>query len=266
MKEIIDNVLVVKVGTSTLVEKHADGTEQLDYASFERIGRQILALREQSVYTVLVSSGAITAGMMIVGLTTRPDKHTAMPELQRLASIGWRHILNAWADVLGNVTSGGVLLTRHELNLESERSELLRVTRAMLSHGDVVIANENDVLSHQEIAFGDNDTLAATYAAKMSRSGLFGTTVGLVILSDVHGLYRDRSDSNSLIRVVNNLVDHEHLAGNTESSNGTGGMKTKFNAAKIAGEAGVTMWIANGRTENAIQRAVAGNIGTGFKV
>lgn len=264
MKEVINNVLVLKVGTNTLIEKHEDGSENLDLSSFERIGKQILKLRENDVHAILVSSGAITAGMMAVGMATRPRKETEMTELQRLASIGWRHILNAWDEVLGDTNSGGVLLTRHDLALSSEREELLRVTHTMLSHGDVVVANENDVVAHDEIKFGDNDTLAATFAAKLGQSALFGSNVGLVILSDVDGLYADKDDASTLIRGVNNLSDYEYLAGGAESANGTGGMLTKFEAARIAQEAGITMWIANGRADNAIQRALDGEVGTRF--
>ncbi len=264
MKEL-QNVLVVKVGTNTLIKKQADGLERLDMASFRRIGQQVLGLQKQNTQTALVSSGAITAGMVATGCESRPSKQTrdGMVALQRLASIGWRHILNAWDDALDAATTGGVLLTRHELNLASERDELLHVTHSMLSRGDVVIANENDVIAHEQIAFGDNDTLAATYAAQMNRSGLFGT-VGLVILSDVHGLYRDKHDARTLIRTVDDIASYRHLAGGAGSANGTGGMKTKFDAARIATEAGVTMWIANGRTDDAIQFALQGKIGTEF--
>lgn len=261
--KILDNITVVKVGTSTQIETLNDGTERLDMTSLERIGEQIIARHVQNQNTLLVSSGAIAAGMAVVGLSTRPKKETSMHELQRLASIGWRHNLNAWDSVLGNLTTGGVLLTGRELDLESERKELIAVTHTMMSHGDIVIANENDVISHSEIAIGDNDTLAARYAAKLACSGLFGA-VNLLLLTDVDGLYHDINDKDSLINVVDDLNQYQHLAGEAGTAGGTGGMRTKFAAADIACAAGINMWIANGRADNVIERAMAGETGTLF--
>lgn len=261
MKEIIEDVLVVKVGTNTLVEKLDDGSERLDSESFRLIGRQVLALRERGTQIILITSGAINAG----SIATAESRHGAsMTELQRLAAVGWRHILNAWADALEGATTSSVLLTQHELSLANERTELLAVTHTMLSRGDIVIANENDVIAHEEIAFGDNDTLGATYAAHLGRSALFGK-VGYVILSDVHGVYEDKNDASTLIRVIDDIDSHEHLAGGAGSANGTGGMKTKFMAGRIARAASVNMWIVHGRSDNAIGGAVTDVLGTAFQ-
>ncbi|MDB5185276.1 MAG: glutamate 5-kinase [Candidatus Saccharibacteria bacterium] len=247
----LNHVLVIKVGTST----------HMDSRALCSIGAQVAERNRQGLGTIIVSSGAIAAGMKATGVTERSKD---MTELQRLASIGWRHNLNNWASVLGNITTGGMLVTRRELDLESERHELIEVTRTMLSHGDIVIANENDVISHEEIAFGGNDMLAATYAAKLAGSGLFAS-VGLILLSDIDGLYSDVNDATSVIRSVENVNDVMHFAGGAGSLNGIGGMKTKLQAAQIANDAGVTMWIANGRTDNVIEHALAGEIGTTFQ-
>jgi glutamate 5-kinase len=264
VEEVLHDVLVIKVGTSTQMEKQRDGAEKLDTAALARIGRQVVARQTAGKQSVIVSSGAITAGMMAVGLKQRPGGETGMRELQRLASIGWRHNLNAWAQALTGLVTGGMLLTRHDLDLSSECHELLEVTRAMLSHGDVPIVNENDVIAHEEIAFGDNDTLAATLVARLASSGWFNR-VGLILLSDVHGLYADRNDASSLIRVVSNAENYMQMAGGAGSANGTGGMQTKLAAAMIANEAGVNMWLANGRTENVVERTMAGEAGTLFR-
>ena len=231
---------------------------------FERIGRQILNLKARGMHIVLVSSAAITAGMATAGLLTRPSRQTLMPELQRLASIGWRQVLNAWSQALPGQIVGELLLTQHELQLNNERSELLRVTYALLGHGDIVIANENDAIAHEEIAVGDNDKLAALFATQLQRSKLYGN-VRLVLLSDVDGLYADKEDSGTLIRVVDDVSSQEHIAGDAGSANGTGGMKTKLAAANLANQSGMTMWIANGRTDNAIEQVLNGQIGTEFR-
>lgn len=262
MNEIVNDVLVLKIGTNTLIEKSADGSERLDKASFERIGRQVLALQEIGQSVVIVSSGAITAGM--VGLSSRPRKDTEMTELQRLASIGWRHVLNAWDGALVNRTIGELLLTQRELGLSYERDEALRVTHALLRHGDVAVANENDAITHKEIAFGDNDTLAATFAAQIGRSSLFGNNVRLVLLSDIDGVYADVNDTSSVISSIDDISRYSHFAKDTTKQNGTGGMVTKFSAARIANENGVDMWIANGRADNVIERTLSGEIGTHF--
>ncbi len=262
--EVIDNILVLKVGTNTLIEKQADGSERLDTASFERIGKQVLALQEQGQHVVIVSSGAITAGMVESEMRIRPQKATEMAKLQRLASIGWRHVLNKWAGALDNSHVGELLLTKQELSMNEERDEALKVTHTLLSYGDTAIVNENDVITHQEIAFGDNDTLAATFAAQIGRAVLFGSNVRLMLLSDIDGVYADINDSESVIRQINDIEEYVHLAGGTNGDYGTGGMITKFMAARIATSNGVDMWIANGRTENVIERALAGEVGTHF--
>lgn len=264
MHEVIDNVLVLKVGTNTLMERQDDGSERLDMASFERIGKQVLALQEQGQHVVIVSSAAITAGMVEVGLSERPQKDTEMSELQRLASIGWRHVLNAWGAALGQNHIGELLLTRRELELEAERDEVLRVTHTLLKHGDIPVANENGAIAHQEIAFGDNDTLAAWFAAQLGYASLFGSNIRLMLLSDIDGVYADVHDPRSVIRRIDDIDAYQHVAGDAKHQNGTGGMTTKFAAARIAIPAGVGLWVANGRAENAIERALAGEIGTHF--
>lgn len=259
----MEQTTVIKVGTNTLIERRDDGSERLDAASFRRIGRQVLQLREAGTGVVIVSSAAITAGMVATGLTTRPDMQTEMPELQRLASIGWRHVLNAWDGALPGATIGELLLTQRELDFQHERDEVLGVTHTLLHHGDIAIANENDAITHEEIAFGDNDRLAATFAARLNRSALFGR-VSLVVLSDVHGVYRDVRDPTSVISEIHDIAQYTHLANGTTKPGATGGMTTKFAAARIARDNGVPMYIAHGRTDSAIQRTLDGEIGTSF--
>lgn len=259
----IDNIVVVKIGTSVLADTYPDGRQELNLESFRRIGKDILSLETSGMHVVIVTSAAITAGMAEGGLTKRPDKATAVPELQRLSSIGWRPLLNAWDDALPGRATGSLQLTRHELDsVSSERSEALQTTYSLLNHGQTPIVNENDAITHSEIAFGDNDTLAATYATHMARSALFGNNIRVVLLSDVHGVYKDKDDPTSVIRTIVDIDDYEHLAGNAGSDNGTGGMKTKFAAARIVTRAGLAMYITHGRTDNAIRLALDGEIGT----
>lgn len=256
------NILIIKVGTSTLT-KTSEKRLELDIEALERIGTQIAHLTKEGSHIAIISSGAITAGMMVAGFVERPAK-SEMPELQRLASIGWRHVLNAWQAVLPNHLIGELLFTKHEFTTVTERNEALRTAFTLWKHGDILIGNENDAITHEEIAFGDNDTLAAIFAAGLKNSSLFTGTVKLVVLSDVDGVYQDIKNKDSIIPTIDDVEAYKHIAGNAGSANGTGGMTSKFNAAKIAVENGVEMYIANGRTVNAIQRTLDGEIGTKF--
>lgn len=258
MRAPIDNVDVLKVGTNLLMHHQGDG-EALNYDMFSRIAVQ--AFGEANV--VIVSSAAITAGMAVTDTLVRPDKEAEMPELQRLASIGWRHVLNAWDASLFRKTSGGLLLTRQDLSHRRERQEALQVIHALLSHKDVPIVNENDAITHEEIAFGDNDRLAATLAASLAKSALFGSQVRLFLLSDVNGVYADRNNPASRIPVIANLEEYAHLAEGPDSDNGTGGMVTKFAAVAIAQAAGIDTWLYDPRLGKK-QQALDLEIGTYF--
>ncbi|MGH7239594.1 MAG: hypothetical protein ACREHG_05960, partial [Candidatus Saccharimonadales bacterium] len=127
MNEVIpiDNAVVVKVGTGVLADTYPDGRQRLNPEAFACIGKSILDLEEEGTRVLLVTSAAITAGMAEAGLAKRPDSGQ-ISELQRLSSIGWRPLLNAWAEALPGRVTGSLLLTKHELDLESsERSEAL---------------------------------------------------------------------------------------------------------------------------------------------
>jgi glutamate 5-kinase len=265
----IHDVLIVKVGTTTMF-KHEQGRERLDHDSLRHIGAQVLRLRERGTNVALVSSGAVTAGMEATGTLVRPKGDEAMPETQRLATIGWHRVLTAWERALGTTTVGGLLITRRELNLDTpEHDEVLRTTHTLLRHGDVPILNENDGITHAELShqsFGQNDTLAAIYAAQIAHSEFFGKQVRLVLLSDVDGVYQDVKNPDSVIPEITDIAAFEHVAGGTNGVHGKGGMRTKFEAAQIATAAGVEMWVANGRTEDVIERAIAGEIGTHFSI
>lgn len=259
----IDNIVVVKIGSNTLVRKTSNDTETLDSKAFRTIAGQIKKLRAQGVHPILISSAAITAGMCYTGVSERPSKQD-MPLLQRFASIGWRHVLNSWSEALPGDTVGELLLTEHELHLKSERQEALRTIYTLLQYGDIPIINENDAISHDEISFGDNDILAATLAAKLRQSPLFGDTVRLVILSDVHGVYRDRNDPSTLISCIKDIQAHSSIAGGAGSHSGTGGMVSKFRAANIAGAAHVECWVTHGKTPGSVLGALNQTCGTHF--
>lgn len=265
MDKKIDNILVIKVGTSTLTKIHTNGQVTLDFESFRRIGQQIMEIRQKGYHVVVVSSAAITAGMVDVGLTVRPSATDDMPNLQRLASVGWRHILNAWSDAIDDASIGELLLTKRELESHKEEAEALRVSYELIAHGNIPIVNENDAIAHEEIAFGDNDTLAAIFTRKIKESRLFGDNVSLIILSDINGVYADISNEHSIIKQIDDIDAYENIAQNSSGNLGTGGMITKFAAAKIVHQCGIDMYIANGRMEKVVQLVLDKKTGTHFK-
>lgn len=256
-------LIVVKIGTSTIVHERPSG-ESFNRHALRSIATQITQLQRDGYHVVVVSSAAITGGMLATRQTVRPSRRDNVPELQRLASIGWRAVLNEWQQAFGDILIGEMLLTRHSLSLDHERQEALRLIRSLLDHGDLPIINENDSVAHEEIAFGDNDTLAAIVSAKLASSPLFHDEVHFVTLSDIDGVYRDVNDPSSIIDEIESIDDYQHVIGDTVTTYGTGGMTTKFRAAQIATEAGVTSYIVNGAHPTAIADAIARRAGTRF--
>lgn len=258
---IMNKILVLKVGTNTLV--HQNGSETLNQRIFQSLADQIKEMRTRGYEVVLVSSGAITAGMMHTNTSVRPEKMTAR---QRLAGVGWPIVATKWNKSLSGVTVFSTLLTRRELgSAQPTRKEALDVINVSLKNHDVVLVNENDVITHEEIEFGDNDTLAAVLAAELKKSNR-ECEVTLMLLSDINGLRADKDDPSTVIRMVDRLEDVSLFAQESHSQLARGGMITKLRAAQIAAEAGVQMYITDGGTENTISRTLEGEIGTCFRL
>ncbi len=266
MKQALNQeIVIIKVGTNTLVQKLATKKEVLGKDVFESIASQVLILRKSGTQVILVSSAAITAGMIATKLSIRPSESDSIPELQRLASIGWRHILNHWQEAFGDLVIGELLLTKYELSRDlPERDEALRTIYTLLSHGDLPIINENDAISHDEITFGDNDMLAANLALQITNSPLFASKVKLMLLTDVDGLYSDKNDADTVIRTVDDISKYKHLADNTTSKNSKGGIRSKLDAADLITSKGIEMIIVNGKAPNSILRSLKREIGTTF--
>ena len=259
--ELQKDLIIVKVGTNVLARTE-DGQEILDHHAFESIGTQVRELTDKGIGVILVSSGAITAGVL-GDQQSREDVADKPVELQRYAARGWHTVVQKWESVIGDKRVSATLLTKHELHTEPTRSKALGVIACCLVHGDVFVVNENDTISDDEIKFGDNDTLAAALAVECAVSGLF-RSVKLVLLTNKSGFNRVADDDSTLIHTVDDIDAVAHYAGDAENHNSRGGMKTKVQSAKVAKTVGVETVIANGRAKNAIQRALAGQIGTRF--
>lgn len=249
--------IVVKVGTSTLT--HATG--KLNLERIEHLVRQLTDLRYQGKEVVLVSSGAIGAGMGKLNLDKRPK---TIPEKQAIAAIGQGILMQLYEKLFseyGQIVAQ-LLLTKADMDDRRRFLNARNTLITLLQLGVIPIVNENDTVAVEEIRFGDNDTLAA----------LVGTLVDadlLILLSDIDGLYTAdprKYPEAQLLQVVEAVNDTiENAAGDVGSKFGSGGMATKISAAKVATNAGIPMIIANGAEDNIIRRIIHGEqLGTLF--
>ena len=249
--------IVVKVGTSTLTG--ADG--RVDLAWLTDLARQVSSLRQRGADVVVVSSGAIAAGVEALGLKTRPSDLTG---LQAAAAVGQVHLIGTYADVMAaaGVPVAQVLLTRHDTGHRQAYVFACRTLDRLLEMRVVPVVNENDTTAVEEIRFGDNDTLAALVGV-MVHADL------VVLLTDIEGLYdHDPSTDESavLLEHVDELTDEVvAAAGGSGSAHGTGGMATKLEAARILMKAGIPMVVCDGRRPDVVLDAFAGEpVGTYF--
>ncbi|MCX5777659.1 MAG: glutamate 5-kinase [Elusimicrobia bacterium] len=240
--------IVIKVGTNILTGKNGS----LDRALIGRLAAEIAALKITGAQVVLVSSGAIGAGMGKMGIAARP---TDLRQKQALAAIGQPLLMEVYESVFSavDVTVAQVLLTRQDFDDRQRYINARNTMLTLLDMGVVPVINENDTVAVDEIKIGENDTLSALVAAKISADWLF-------LFTDVDGLYKGDPGKSELISVVEKVTPEiEAYASDTSASGkGIGGMRTKLVAAKIATAAGVTMVIANGLTAGLVARVVAG--------
>ncbi len=249
---------VIKIGSSLLT----NNGQGLDLAAIEAWVTQILVLRRHGIELVLVSSGAVAAGMERLGWSTRP---TSLHKLQAAASVGQAALIQAYEDFLrrGNVHGSQVLLTHEDLQDRQRYLNARSTLRILLEMGVVPIINENDAIASAEIRFGDNDTLAAM-VANLLEADL------LVILTDQAGLYdRDpRHDPHAGLLSEVQAGDPEllRMAGGAGTMLGSGGMITKVRAASRAAQSGAATLIAPGSADNILLRIWSGEeVGTYFR-
>jgi glutamate 5-kinase len=267
MTQFIERADVVKLGGSTVTVHEKGQPPRLDEEKFAAIVDEI---SRSDTPTVVVNSLAIAMAMNKIGLADRPDPKTkkGMVQLQRLASIGNRLVLNRLDDATpADREIGELLLTGPDLDrkaAESQRPEVITVINTMLEESDIPAANESDAVTHKEISFGSNDILAAQLAALMKGSELFGE-VRLFLLTDVNGVYRDVNDPNSRIPVIEGPEKFRDVAGGPASAFSIGGMESKFDAAMITRHAGIPMWVYD-PGDGPQEAAVAGEIGTYFPI
>ncbi|GAA1372673.1 glutamate 5-kinase [Luteococcus sanguinis] len=245
--------IVVKVGSSSLTT--AEGG--IDPARVQRLVDAVADVRARGCQVVLISSGAIAAGLAPLGFTKRPRD---LASQQAAASVGQGLLINEYTQRFGQhgFRVGQVLLTVDDLTRQASYRNALRTFARLLKLQAIPIVNENDTVATHEIRFGDNDRLAALVAQQIRADAL-------VLLSDVDALYSAHPSEPGAERIgvvadINALEVDTHRAG---TGIGTGGMTTKLQAARIATSAGIPVVLAAASEARA---AVQGqDVGTWFE-
>ena len=250
--------IVVKVGTSTL----AHSTGNINIRHVEELCKVMSDLKNAGHEMILVSSGAIGMG---VGKLSLKEKPQDMPTKQAAAAVGQCELMYTYDKLFSeyNHTVAQILLTGLDLEDRERYHNIQNTMNRLLELNVLPIINENDTVSTQEIAVGDNDTLGAIVAVSMKADML-------ILLSDIDGLYTKdphKDESAELISLVTEITPEiEALGGGKGSSLGTGGMATKLNAAKLCLSKGTEMVIANGANPSVLYDIVDGKkIGTRFR-
>ena len=249
--------VVVKVGTSTLT--HPNG--RLNLNRIESLVRQLADAANEGREVVLVTSGAIGAGMSRLGMSQRPR---TIPEKQAVAAVGQGLLMQMYEKLFGEYgyVVGQLLLTRDDLTHRKRHLNCRNTIQNLWRLGAIPIVNENDTVAVDEIKFGDNDTLASLVA------GLIAADL-LIILSDVDGVFdKDpRIDPSARLLPVIEAITPELLeaAGGPGTLYGSGGMTTKIRAAKMAMAGGTATVIANGSRPGVVRSVLDGDaVGTLF--
>lgn len=252
------NIVVVKVGTRVLT--HADGT--LDETRISRLAEELNEIKESGRRVILVSSGAVGAGMSQLGLAKRPAD---LATLQAVAAIGQTKLIETYDRTFRKHGrhAAQVLLTAEDLDDRQRYLNVRNTLLALTQLNAVPIINENDTVAVEELAmtFGDNDRLAAL-VTNLVRAPL------LVILSDVSGLYTGDPtlSSSEFVSTVTALDDKvAGFAVDKKTGHSKGGMANKLRAAKIVTSAGENVIIGSGHEPGTLGRIMAGeSVGTLF--
>jgi glutamate 5-kinase len=249
--------IVVKVGTTTLTHP----TGKLNLCRIEKLVRELADLANQGRELILVTSGAVGAGMDRMKLKEKPR---SIPEKQALAAVGQGILMHIYEKFFAEYgqTVAQVLLTRENSVRHKFYTNSRNTLLTLLEMGVVPVINENDAIAADELKIGDNDTLSAMVATIVDADVL-------VILSDIEGMYTANPQQDKkaeLLAEIREITpDIEKIAGGAGSTLGTGGMYTKIQAAKIAVNSGVTMVIASGSRDGVLRDIIAGKeLGTVF--
>ncbi len=242
--------VLLKIGTNTLTKE----TDQISRGKIEDIGRQIAELNQDYEF-VIVSSGAIAVAKQFVKLESSGRE---IKVKQALAAIGQPHLMRIFQEnfrELGLLTSQ-CLLSYADFNREKSKENIVNTINVLLANHYIPIINENDTVATDEIQFGDNDKLAALTAA------LIGADL-VIIATNTDGIYTKNSidsDIKSTITEVRDLKELRNEIAEGKSSQGTGGMLSKIEAAEILKKEKIETWIVNGIGDNFMIKAMSKQI------
>ncbi len=236
--------IVVKVGSRVLV----DETGKPDPKRIHTLVSGIATAHDAGHEMVLVSSGAIAAGIEALDMKTRP---TALPDLQMAAAVGQTRLMSLYSHLFGqkHIKVGQILLTDDLLKADEHRTNAKNTLGNLIANRIVPIINENDTVATEEITFGDNDLLAALVAILVEADAL-------ILLTTTDGLHDENGDRVAFISEMS-----EDILALDKGANGhlsTGGMKSKLLAADEAAKAGTAVVIADGQTDGIIQSILNG--------
>ena len=256
MRNIKAKRIVIKIGTNTLTDKNGF----LDLRVIKNLVKQIAQIKN-SKEIIIITSGAIGAGMQELGIKERPKDVVGQ---QVCAAVGQGILMTNYHTIFSKrkIKIAQILITYNDLANKENYMHLANSLERLLELGIIPIINENDPVSISEIgpSFGDNDKMSALIANKIKADLL-------IILTNVDGLFDKDPNSKDaiLINEVRNIDKKIESMGNGSSNLGIGGMKTKIQAAKDATEAGATVIIANGRKENILLKVLNNeDVGTIF--
>ena len=257
-REVVETAetIIVKVGTNVLSRDDLS----VDAERIAALGEQIHRVLQSRRKVILVSSGAVGAGMSLLGLEERP---TDLPRLQAAAATGQAHLIRMYDDRFREhgYHAAQLLLTANDFKNRSRYLNVRNTLRMLFEHNVVPIVNENDTVSVDEVKFGDNDRLAAMLASLMPAPLL-------VILSAVDGFFDGPPESpdSQVIRQIDAWDDSlQGFAAETRSSLGSGGMSAKLAAIKSATAVGESVILANGKNDRILDQIMNGEeVGTLF--
>jgi glutamate 5-kinase len=250
--------VVAKIGTSSLTDEHGE----IQRLAIADLCRDVAALLADGHEVLIVSSGAVSAGVAALGLRSRP---TDMPTLQALAAAGQPRIMAVWIAELAEhgLVAAQALVDPHDFVDRRQYLHARQTLVRLLELGCVPVINENDAIANDELRYGDNDRLAALVAHSASADVL-------VLLTDLDGLFTADPRSHPAAALVPFVGADDPMlairAGSTGTTRGSGGMASKLAAARIASWSGVRTVIARASRDRALLAAVQGeSIGTTFE-
>jgi glutamate 5-kinase len=247
--------VVAKIGSSSLTDHGGAIVDRV----IADLCDETAALRQAGHEVLLVTSGAISAGVAALGLRERP---TDIPTLQALAAAGQPRLMGRYAAELGRhgLVPGQVLLVPHDFGNRRQYLHARQTLTRLVELGCVPVINENDAIANDEIRYGDNDRIAAL-VSHLVQADL------LVLLTDTPGLYTADPRTNPAAALVEEVRADDPMlsvaAGGTGSARGSGGMASKLSAARIASWSGVRAVIAKADRARVLQDAVMGVAGVG---